>query len=301
MTAIGIDLGGTKIETQVFDNGWTVVDRHRAMTPDTYPDLLNAMVNQISWAQDIAGPDAAIGIGAAGLINPINGLALTANLAATGMQFPADIAKAVGRDITYVNDCRALALSEAVFGQGKDHRTVMALILGTGVGGGVCVDQSILHGPSRTGGEFGHTSAPAHIVDRFDLPVINCGCGRNGCIETLIAGPGLSRLAHHITGKDVSPPDIAAQRHGAMASVWQIWCALTADLLHSLTLTVDPDVIVLGGGLSQIDGVIEDLSSAAQSAQLAGFASAPLVLAQGGDTSGARGAAYAAWQDQHND
>ncbi|MBT8431824.1 MAG: ROK family protein, partial [Altererythrobacter sp.] len=146
MTAVGIDLGGTKIETQVFADAWSVLDRKRCDTPQHYPDLVKVMAEQIDWALSHAGTDAPVGIGAAGLVNPGNGLALTANLVATGQPFPADIAKAVGRSVTYVNDCRALALSEAVFGLGKGHRTVMALILGTGVGGGICVDQRILQG-----------------------------------------------------------------------------------------------------------------------------------------------------------
>lgn len=298
MTAIGIDLGGTKIETQVFDDTWCVVARQRCDTPRDYDALVRTMSDQIKWGETQAGQAAPVGIGAAGLVNPVDGLALTANLVATGKPFPTDIATAAGRRVTYINDCRALALSEAVFGQGRGHRTVMALILGTGVGGGICVDQHLLQGPTHTGGEFGHTSAPAHLVAQHALPVMQCGCGRMGCIETYIAGPGLARLAKHLTGQDVTPPQIAAQRHGTMAQVWDIWCALTADLVHTLTLTADPDVIVLGGGLSQIDGVTDDLAKAARHAQLPGFASPPLVVAEGGGTSGARGAAYAAWQEE---
>ena len=300
MSAIGIDLGGTKIETQVFDDAWTVVDRQRCETPKDYADLVDEVSDQIRWGMAQVGKDVPVGIGAAGLINPVDGMALTANLPATGQPFPADIEDTIGRPITYVNDCRALALSEAVFGLGKGHHTVMALILGTGVGGGICVGGRILQGPTHTGGEFGHTSAPAHLVQEHDLPVVQCGCGRMGCIETYIAGPGLSRLAKHLTGQDLSPPQIAEMRNGEMAAVWGLWCALTADLLHTLTLTADPDLIVLGGGLTQIDGLIPDLKQAAHQAQLAGFATPPLVIAEGGDTSGGRGAAYAAWQDAHD-
>ncbi len=298
MKAIGIDLGGTKIETQVFGDNWSVVARQRHDTPRDYADLVRVVVEQIKLAEAQANTDIPVGIGAAGLINPHDGLALTANLPATGKPFPADIAAAAGRPITYVNDCRALALSEAVFGQGKGHRTVMSVILGTGVGGGVCVDQRILQGPTLTGGEFGHTSAPAHLIAQHNLPIRQCGCGRMGCIETYIAGPGLQQLAKHITGQDLTPRQIAAARSGAMAPVWRVWCELTADLLHTLTLTLDPDLIVLGGGLSRIAGITDDLALAAKSAQFANFDSPPLVLAQAGDTSGARGAAYAAWQAQ---
>ena len=111
MIAAGIDLGGTKIEAQVFDSAWNRVASNRVATPTTYSDLVAAMVGQIHWADQAAGFALPIGIAAAGLINPVTGLALTANLPATGHPFPADIAAAAGRPVTYVNDCRAQALS----------------------------------------------------------------------------------------------------------------------------------------------------------------------------------------------
>lgn len=301
MIAAGIDIGGTKIEVQVFDNAWAEVARQRCPTPQNYADLVQAVADQIAWAEGQAGKAIPIGIGAAGLVNPETGLALTANLAATGHPFPQDIEAASQRHVTYINDCRALAVSEAVFGAGKGHRTVMSLILGTGVGGGIVMDHAVLRGPSATGGEFGHTSAPAHIIAAHNLPIRLCGCGRMGCIETYIAGPGLERLAKEITGLDVTPPQIAERRSTDMAEVWQIWCALTADLLRGLILIVDPDIIVLGGGLSHIDGLTDDLTRATRAAQIGDFGVPPIVLAEGGDTSGARGAAFAAWKETQDD
>jgi N-acetylglucosamine kinase len=300
MNAIGIDLGGTKMEAQVFDDAWSVAVRRRRDTPKDYADLVTELADLIRWADAQTSGTVPVGIGAAGLVNPKTGLALTANLVATGQLFPADIACTIGRPVTYMNDCRALALSEAIFGQGKGRRTVMALILGTGVGGGIAVDGAILQGPTHTGGEFGHTSAPAHLVAKHDLPIWRCGCGRMGCIETYIAGPGLVRLAKHILGTDLTTVEIAARRNIDTGPVWQVWCDFSADLLHSLTLTADPDLIVLGGGLTHIDRLVEDLSAAARRAQIGDFAVPEIVLAQGGETSGARGAAYAAWQAHHD-
>ena len=301
MRAIGIDLGGTKIETQIFDDDWVVVGQQRIDTPREYNALVKVVAAQINWAVSQVGEGTPVGVGAAGLINPVNGLALTANLAATGQPFPSDLANAAGCAITYMNDCRALALSEAIFGQGKGSRKVLALVLGTGVGGGIVVDQHILLGPTLTGGEFGHTPAPAHLVAHHGLPIWKCGCGRMGCVEAYISGPGLERLAKYITGRNMLPSEIANARNGAMAYVWKVWCDLTADLLHTLTLVVDPDLIVIGGGLTKIDGVADDLTYAARAAQLLGFPVPPIVLAEGGDTSGARGAAFAAWQEQGHD
>lgn len=292
----GLDLGGTKIEAQVFDTNWELIDQQRVTTPQTYPELVAAITGLIQWTETTHGVGLPIGIGAAGLIHPVTGHALTANICASGQPFPSDIKAAAKRDVTYLNDCRALALSEAVFGAGKGHRTVASVILGTGVGGGVAIDGALPTGPTGTGGEFGHTCASAALIAQYDLPIFPCGCGRAGCIETYISGPGLERLARSLCGTQMSPPDIAAQRDTTAAPVWAAWCALVADFLRNLILTLDPDVIVLGGGLSNITGVADALMRATQDAQIGDFTVPPIVIAQGGAASGARGAAYAAWQ-----
>lgn len=301
MKAVGIDLGGTKSEAQIFASDWSVQDRHRVDTPKTYDALVAVMADQIAWAKSIAG-DVPIGISAAGLVNPTTGLALTANLPATGRPLPADIEAASGCKITYVNDCRALTLSEATLGVAKGRSPVVGLIIGTGIGGGAAVDGRLIEGPAMVGGEFGHTHAPAHLIVKHGLPVVQCGCGRVGCVETYIAGPGLSRIAKHITGKALTPPEIAATRHTDpdAARVWDIWTEIVAELLMTLTLTIDPEVIVLGGGLSNAAGVAQDLSDALVRSQLNGYPIPEILTAQGGDTSGARGAALAALQEAAN-
>lgn len=297
--AVGIDIGGTKIEAQLFDEAWKIADRRRIETPRDYPALVQAVAGLIGWADAGGAKDKPVGIGAAGLVNPATGLALTANLCASGQPFPADIAAAAGRPVFYYNDCRTLALSEAVFGAGRGMRVVVGLIIGTGIGGGIAIDGALVPGPAMVGGEFGHMSAPAHLVAAHGLPVVACGCGRRGCTETLISGPGLERIAQTLTGTARTAPQIAASRASdpGAARIWSVWCDLVADLLMTLTLTIDPDCIVLGGGLSKAEGLIHDLTAALGRAQLAGFAIPQLLLAQGGDTSGARGAAYAAWQE----
>jgi len=261
MIAAGLDIGGTKIETQVFDSDWALVERRRVATPQTYDALLETVVEQIMWAQTVAAETVAVGIGAAGLVHPETELVLGANLAASGK-----------------------------------HSTVMAVILGTGIGGGIAVDGVVAQGATGMAGEFGHIAASADVIVRYGLPIWPCGCGRQGCIETYVAGAGLQRLALHVTGQVVTPEQIGQRRTGDMAHVWEIWCALAAEFIHTLTLIADPDVIVLGGGLSKTDGITDDLTRAAQAVQLSGFAVPPIVLATGGDTSGARGAAYTAWK-----
>ncbi|MEP3297335.1 MAG: ROK family protein [Pseudoruegeria sp.] len=298
MKVSGIDLGGTKMELQLFDEDWKVVAKERRPTPNTYGALVTGLVDLIAWGDEAAGGTVPVGIGAAGLLNPQTGLVLTANLCASGQPLPGDVATAIGRDITYINDCRALALSEAVFGAGQGHHSVMSLILGTGVGGGSVVGGELLQGPTLTGGEFGHTSAPAHLLAKYNLPLLPCGCGRQACVECYISGPGMEQIAKVITGKTMTAPTIAALKHtdAQAQKVWEIWCDLTADLILSMTLTADPDVIVIGGGLSKIEGICDILHKATATAQIGDFGAPPILLAQGGDASGARGAAYAAVQ-----
>ncbi len=295
--AAGLDIGGTKIETQVFDENWVQVDKLRGATPDNYTDLVAEVARQIAWAERKAGGAVPVGIGAAGVVDQRTGRILAANLVASGRLFPADIEEAAGRRVAFLNDCRALAVSEAVFGAGGGHARVLAVILGTGIGGGAALHGRPMQGATGMGGEFGHIAAPAHVVAQYDLPIWACGCGRRGCYETYLAGPGLQRLARHVTGLDRTPEQIADARAAEMAPVWEIWCALAGEFMHTLTLVADPDVIVLGGGLSKIDGLTQDVTRAAQAAQLGDFGVPPIVVAAAGDTSGARGAAYAAWLD----
>lgn len=292
-TAAGIDLGGTKIETQIFDDAWQVIARQRVPTPSDYPALVQALADQVRWAEAQGGAGLPVGIGAAGLVNPATGLALTANLCATGKPLPADIVAAAGRNVLYVNDCRALALSEAVFGAGRGHRTVLGLILGTGVGGGVAIDGALMAGPTMTGGEFGHISADCAVVAQFGLPIVTCGCGQAGCVETLIAGPGMVRLAAVMGLPDATPEDIGTGQ-GPFGDVLARWAALMGAFLKTLTRTIDPDIIVIGGGLSKLPDLTARLSDALGSVQFDGFSIPQIAIAQGGDSSGARGAAYAA-------
>ena len=302
MIAVGIDLGGTKIEAQLFDAKWTRVAHRRIDTPRDYPGLVAAMADQIAWAETKADKTLPIGIAAAGLVNPATGLALTANLAATGQPFPADIAAAAGRAVTYVNDCRALTLSEAIFGAARGMSPAVGLILGTGIGGGVAVQGRLVEGPATLGGEFGHFAIAAAPVVAHGLPIVTCGCKRPGCTETLIAGPGLERLCQHLTGRKLGAPQITAGWHQdpQLIRVRAVWSELVAEMLKTIIFVIDPACIVIGGGMSRAPGLVGDLTRALEAIQLPGFLLPELRLAQGGDASGARGAAYAAWQDQRN-
>lgn len=296
--AAGVDLGGTKIEAQIFDVNWQIRQKHRISTPETYPALIDAIGDMFGWI-DSQAPNLPAGIASAGLVNKKTGLALCSNLPATGKPFVQDVAEKVGHDVRFVNDCRAFTLSEAIFGTARGLSPVVGVILGTGVGGGLVVHEKMVLGADDLSGEFGHAAAPAALVLKHGLPIVKCGCGRSGCIETLISGPGMARIAKAITGTDMTSYDVAEARKtdAAAAKVWAIWCDLVAELFLSLTLTIDPQVIVLGGGLSRIENVAVDLQAALGRAQFKGFPVPEIRLAEGGDASGARGAAYAAWQE----
>ena len=295
MNAAGIDLGGTKIAAQIFDSGWNRVDERRISTPVSYDALVAAMAEQIRWIDDRAGP-IPVGIAAAGLVNGSSGLAFTANLPATNRPFPADIAQAAGRAITYVNDCRAQTLSEAIFGAGRGFRTVVGVSIGTGLAGGCVIAGQLAQAHSGLAGEYGHFALSANVMAAHQLPVLRCGCGRMGCVETLVSGPGLARLVAHRTGRNLTPAQIVEQRQNDpdLADCWSIWCDLLVELFVTLGLTLDPDVIVLGGGLGQIPGLLAEIAPLFAASQLAGFPVPNLRQAEGGDASAARGAAYAA-------
>lgn len=296
IAAIGLDIGGTKIEVQAFAPDWSVRGRQRVPTPRDYPGLLAAIADLVAGADPGRDPDLPIGICSAGVSDPVSGRFVAANLPASGHGFHADLERALGADVMLVNDARAFALSEAVFGAARHARVVAGVILGTGIGGGIVIDKRLHGGARDLAGEFGHGAAPAHIVAAHGLPLVPCRCGRTGCIETLASGPGLSRLCAAMTGTRVEPARIAALRASSpdIAAVWRVWCALVAELLLHITLCAEPEVFVLGGGLSRIPGICEDLSAALENAHFLRGAAPAIVLAEGGDASGARGAAYAA-------
>lgn len=291
MIAGGIDLGGTKIEAQVFDRDWTLMARSRWPTPREYPALVAALVQAVRWCETHG--DAPVGISAAGLINPTTGLALTSNLSATGKPFPADVARAAARPIAWINDCRALTLSEATLGAARGAEPAVGLILGTGVAGGVVTGGRLLPSPAATGGEFGHFPLAAPPVITHGLPLLACGCGRQGCAETYLSAPGLARIATHLTGQTHTPEAIVQGRTTtpAFQRTWDVWLDLATEFLVTLCLTIDPQVIVIGGGLSRAPGLTEDLTRHLAKASLGGFPIPAIRLAEGGDASGARGAA----------
>ena len=294
-----IDLGGTKIEACVFDAQLQAVQCQRIVTPHgSYSELLDGIVQQCqqlqTWAND---PKLPIGIGIPGLIDRQTGLSTTANLRASGQPLQADLSARLGRHIAVENDCKCFTLSEAQGGAGNGYRVVFGLILGTGVGGGVCSQGQLLLHHNGLSGEVGHIALPAPGVEQWMLPVLRCGCGRSGCFETYLSGPGMTRLCEHLIGQSRSAPEIV-QGHASgdpqLHKVFQVWLSLLCELLHTVQLVIDPDCVVFGGGLSRIPRLAEYVAEAFPSHQLPGLRAPHFAKALFGDSSGVRGAAILA-------
>jgi predicted NBD/HSP70 family sugar kinase len=289
----GMDVGGSKIETCLFDDEFHALERRRVETAcTTYEELLDCIVGEVRWLDSRAGRAVDLGIGLPGLVDR-TGCALTSNLPATGRPLREDLVAKLGRSVAMANDCKCFALSEANGGAGDGAEITLGLILGTGVGGGVTRRGRLVLGHNDLPGELGHVGIPGRVAVESALPMLPCGCGRIGCYETLLSGPGLMRLASRHRGAGRSPADIAQlARSGdeAMAATMREWLTLLAELIHTAQCTIDMDCVVLGGGLSQIPDVARMLADAYRGRQIAGRETR-FAVARFGDASGTRGAA----------
>ena len=286
----GIDIGGTKIEARLFD-GPQVIPRatRRIATPrGSYAELLAALNAQIDWLEAQAHGPLPVGVAIPGQIDPDSGTSFAANIPTTGHSPARDLAATRGRRVPVVNDAMAFALSEAVGGAGDGSTSVMGLILGTGVGGGICLDGAL---PPRHAGlsvEVGHIGLPARALAAHGLPLFPCGCGKAGCIETYVSGTGMANIAQALTGTRTRAED------GPDAATLAAWTTCAGEALAAIQILLDPACIVLGGGLSRMEGIAARLTDALAAARL-GDARLPAIrVAQHGDASGARGAALVA-------
>lgn len=295
--AAGIDLGGTKIEAMLFGADMVQITSRRRPTPrDSYDDLLSALEEEVCWLRAEAGrDDLPVGMGFPGLVDSQTEIVFAGNLASSGRPLSPDLRARVGGIVVCANDSRCFTLSEAHGGAGKDHARVFGLIFGTGLGGGFCQDGRLIAGLNGMAGEIGHYGISAHHARKYGLPILRCGCGRMGCIETLISGNGMARIAEALIGTPRPATEIAANLSDPdNARVFSAWCDLAAEVAHTIQLHVDPDCIVLGGGLSNIDGVDKRLSEALARIALPGVRLPAILKPDFGDSSGGRGAALLA-------
>ncbi len=290
---IGIDLGGTKTEIVLLDLAGEIRLRRRAETPGAYPEIIRAMAGLVEAAESEAGVRASVGVGIPGVISPATGLVKNANTQILiGQALDRDLEAAIGRPVRVDNDANCFALSEATDGAGRGARCVFGVILGTGCGGGIVVDGKVLGGRHRVAGEWGHTPLPWPEADEYPLPP--CWCGQRGCLELYLAGPGLARSGGVADGAALLEREAGgdARARGALerhADRLARGLAVIVDVL-------DPDVIVLGGGLSNMAHLYERVPALLRRYVFSDTVDTPIVRNRHGDSSGVRGAAWL-WPD----
>ncbi|WP_206483432.1 ROK family protein [Thalassotalea sp. G2M2-11] len=303
MALYGVDIGGTKIETAIFDGHFHLLKRWRVTTPtDNYQLFLATIEQQIARADRISGQQGTLGIGMPGLINS-QGKVLSANVpCATNKDIAQDLSRLLKRPISIKNDTRCFALSEATLGAGKHHKRVFGAILGTGAAGGLCVNGRLENTQLGIAGEYGHLPLSAQLQQKYQLPIFTCGCGLVGCAESYIAGPGIERLYTHFTGQAENAKtwhDKLKQNDANANKVFACYIDILGETFATLVKLQEPDMIVLGGGLSQIAPIVTQLPKAIKAHLFAGFSAPQVVAAQFGDSSGVRGAAILGSQLPH--
>jgi fructokinase len=295
---IGIDLGGTKIEGLALDEAGGELARLRVATPQhDYAATVKAIADVVAELERRVGASgaASVGVGIPGTVVQATGLVKNANSTwLNGQPLEQDLAAALGRPVRCANDANCLAVSEATDGAAAGAGLVFAVILGTGCGGGVALNGHVHVGPNGVGGEWGHNPLPWATDD--ELPGPECYCGQRGCLETWISGTGLKNDHRRVTGQSLSGPEIVAAASAGDAAAEASVVRLedrAGRALASVVNLLDPDVIVIGGGLSKVDRLYANLPGLMARHLFGGGALAtPVRKAKHGDASGVRGAAW---------
>jgi fructokinase len=290
---IGIDLGGTKIEIIVLAPDGSEAFRHRVPTPPGgYPATLQAIAALVHDTEARLGITGSVGIGIPGVISPATGRVKNANSTTlNGHPFDQDISRLLQREVRVENDANCFTLSEAADGAGAGHRLVFGVILGTGVGGGIAVDGRVHRGPHGVAGEWGHNPLPWPLTEEYPGP--QCWCGQRGCLETFVAGPALARDADGPDAHDASalPARAAAGDQRAQQALDRHTDRLARGLAQVINL-LDPDAIVLGGGLSNMAHLYSELPRLLPRHVFSDVIATPILRNKHGDSSGVRGAAW---------
>jgi len=289
---LGIDLGGTKIEIIALDGDCVELLRRRVPTPQgNYDATLAAIVGLVHSAERQMGQTGTVGMGIPGAESSYSGLIKNANSTCLiGRPLRQDLQDLLEREVRLANDANCFALSEATDGAGADANVVFGAILGTGVGGGIVVNSKVLVGANSIAGEWGHNRLPG---DETFWP--QCFCGRQGCIEAFLSGPGLTRDHERITGQHKKPSEIAA-----LAAQGEPSCVQTMDryeerlarALAQVINVLDPEIIVLGGGLSNLNRLYENLPGLCSQQVFSDQLGTRFLRNKHGDSSGVRGAAW---------
>jgi fructokinase len=292
---IGVDLGGTKIEFVALESDGRELHRHRVATPrGDYDGTVNAIREGVVQIESKIGRAASVGVGIPGTISRVTKNVKNANSTwLNSRPFDKDLSVALNREVRCANDANCLAVSEATDGAGAGHRVVFAVVLGTGCGGGIAFRGRVHNGSNGVAGEWGHTTLPWMKADEYPGPA--CYCGYNGCIETWISGTGLEADYLRVTGTKLLGKEIVARSEAgeaaALACLERYEDRLTRSLGQLINI-LDPDVIVLGGGVSQVPRLYRNVPSRLKEYVFGREADTPVVVAKHGDASGVRGAAW---------
>ncbi|HDW4109071.1 TPA: fructokinase [Salmonella enterica subsp. enterica serovar Typhi] len=295
---IGIDLGGTKTEVIALDDAGEQRFRHRLPTPrEDYQQTIETIATLVDMAEQATGQTGSVGIGIPGSLSPYTGVVKNANSTwLNGQPFDSDVSRRLKREVRLANDANCLAVSEAVDGAAAGAQTVFAVIIGTGCGAGVALNGRAHIGGNGTAGEWGHNPLPWMDDDelryREEIP---CYCGKQGCIETFISGTGFATDYQRLSGKTLKGDEIIrlvdAQDAVAELAISRYELRLAKALSHVVNI-LDPDVIVLGGGMSNVEHLYKTVPSLMKSFVFGGECETPVRKARHGDSSGVRGAAW---------
>ena len=292
---IGVDLGGTKIEAIALDRGGQERGRRRVPTPrGRYGATLAAITTLVEGLERESGEPARVGIGMPGALSPATGLVKNANSVwLNGRPLRQDLERLLHRPLRFANDANCFALSEARDGAGEGAPVVFGVILGTGTGGGVVVHGRVLGGPNAVAGEWGHNPLPWPRPGEW--PGAACYCGRTGCVETFLSGPGVSRDHREATGEELDATTIAALAADGDAACEATLARYEERLARALATVVnllDPDVVVLGGGLSNLTRLYAGVPERWGAWVFSDRVDTALRPPKHGDSSGVRGAAW---------
>jgi fructokinase len=292
---IGVDIGGTKIEAAALDRQGEVVLRRRVATPaGDYGGTVEAVRALVAEIEAALGRRCSVGIGMPGTLSPTTGLVRNANSTClNGRDFDRDLSEALARPLRFANDANCFALSEAVDGAGAGAAVVFGVILGTGVGGGIVVERKPIPGVNAIAGEWGHSPLP--WPGDAERPGPACYCGKAGCIETFLSGPGLAADHRRATGEALDPALLPTRAEAGDAAAEASLRRYEDRLARSLAVVInllDPEVIILGGGLGRIDRLYERVPLLWGSYVFSDAVATRLVPPRHGDASGVRGAAW---------
>jgi fructokinase len=292
---IGLDLGGTKIEGVALDEGGAQLARRRVATPrNDYDETLRAMAGLVRDLETETGRRGTVGVGMPGALSPATGLVKNANSTwLIGQPLDRDLSSLLARPVRFANDANCFALSEAVDGAGAGARVVFGVIVGTGTGGGVVVDRRVLTGPNAIAGEWGHNPLPWPRESEWPGPP--CYCGKTGCVETFLSGPGMARDHLEATGEALAAPEVVARAERGDVAATATLARYEERMARALAVVLDildPDVVVLGGGMSQIARLYDAVPRLWQAWAFSDRVDTVLKPPVHGDSSGVRGAAW---------